>query len=81
MFRRHVFRTVKIGYRSSNAQHAIMCASRKIHPAYRHFKRSFTGIIKRAQCPKLSRRNLRIVKTAYSLRFSRLLDTFSDFGG
>ena len=39
---------VEIGDRARNAQNAVVRAGGKAHAAYRHFKRSFAGIVQSA---------------------------------
>ncbi len=58
-----------------------MRASRKTHPAHRHFERSFSGVIQCAEFSELANRYLRVVVSASVLHAADPFDASPHVGG
>jgi len=64
-----------------HAQHAIMSARGEVQAPDGHFERSFAALVQLAKRAELRRRDLRIIKPALALCFTRLLYSFTYLHG
>ncbi len=70
---------VEVGDRSGDAQHAIMGAGGKVHPANGHLESSFAALIKSTQGSQLGRRDLRVIEASQTLSIARGFNALPNF--